>query len=180
VTETPRRYPISRPADGNDSRFTMAVTLNVAKVLEKHGFPTIENGRDWVNLQQALFDFIYAEQGQAGYPEPATRRPEPITLDRWVIGCQRKAFIPSAVYPTVLIGLCPLEHGHSGECVQIVPTPKPPALVSCALCGQPLEDDNCPDECSCETTPKQTGVPGGYGPDDVDDYDPNADYGVLG
>jgi hypothetical protein len=22
-------------------------------------------------------------------------------------------------------------------------------LVSCALCGQPLEDDNCPDACTC-------------------------------
>lgn len=24
-----------------------------------------------------------------------------------------------------------------------------PALVSCADCGQPLEDDNCPDHCTC-------------------------------
>lgn len=26
-----------------------------------------------------------------------------------------------------------------------------PSLVSCARCGQPLRDDNCPDECDCVT-----------------------------
>ena len=25
-------------------------------------------------------------------------------------------------------------------------------LVGCAHCGQPLRDDNCPDECGCEPT----------------------------
>lgn len=27
---------------------------------------------------------------------------------------------------------------------------QPPPLVSCALCGQPLKDANCPDECHCQ------------------------------
>lgn len=33
------------------------------------------------------------------------------------------------------------------------PVPDAQRLVSCALCGQPLEDDNCPAECPCDAPP---------------------------
>jgi hypothetical protein len=50
-------YPMPAPAD--DARFTVGLTLNVGKVLAKHGFPPIESAADYVRLQQALFEFLY-------------------------------------------------------------------------------------------------------------------------
>jgi hypothetical protein len=38
-----------------------------------------------------------------------------------------------------------LRAGRTGRAAE--PAPEP--LVSCARCGQPLTDDNCPDECPC-------------------------------
>jgi hypothetical protein len=49
-----------RPAD--DPRFTFGVTIDVARVLAKHGYPVdAGNGRDHVDLQQALFRFLYKD-----------------------------------------------------------------------------------------------------------------------
>lgn len=33
----------------------------------------------------------------------------------------------------------------------------PNPLIACALCGQPLADDNCPDDCPCATAPYSSG-----------------------
>ena len=52
-------YPIPRPESGNDSRFTLGMILNVGKVLAEAGYPAIQDGGDYVRLQQALFKFIY-------------------------------------------------------------------------------------------------------------------------
>jgi hypothetical protein len=47
-----------RPAD--DPRFTFRVTLDVAGVLAKHGYPIEAGaGKDLVELQQALFSYLY-------------------------------------------------------------------------------------------------------------------------
>lgn len=53
-----RAYPLPRPDD--DARFTLGLTLDVAKVLEEHGYPPVVAGADFVELQSALFRFIYA------------------------------------------------------------------------------------------------------------------------
>jgi hypothetical protein len=54
-------YPIGRPADGADARFTLGLTLDVAAVLTRHGYPPIITGADLLRLQQALFTLIYQE-----------------------------------------------------------------------------------------------------------------------
>jgi hypothetical protein len=54
-------YPIGRPADGDDARFTIGLTLDVAAVLARHGYPPFTTGTDLLRLQQALFTLIYQE-----------------------------------------------------------------------------------------------------------------------
>jgi hypothetical protein len=51
-----RVYPLSRPED--DPRFTFGLMVDVRDVLEKHGYPAA-TGDDLVELQQALFGFLY-------------------------------------------------------------------------------------------------------------------------
>jgi hypothetical protein len=53
-----RQYPI-RPRPDEDSRFTFGFALDVAKVLKEHGYPAVTSGRDFLELQQALFGFLY-------------------------------------------------------------------------------------------------------------------------
>lgn len=53
-----RQYPIS-PAPADDPRFTFGLAKDVADVLEAHGYPKITAGLDFVELQQALFRFLY-------------------------------------------------------------------------------------------------------------------------
>ena len=53
-----RQYPI-RPRPDEDPRFTIGLALDVAKVLHQHGYPQISGGRDFLELQQALFGFLY-------------------------------------------------------------------------------------------------------------------------
>ena len=52
-----RVYPMPAPED--DPRFTIGLVLDVAKVLEQHGYPPVRAGLDIVDLQQALFRFLY-------------------------------------------------------------------------------------------------------------------------
>ena len=59
---SPHAYPISRPADSTDSRFTIGLTLDVAAVLHRHGYPPITTGADLLRVQQALFTLIYQEK----------------------------------------------------------------------------------------------------------------------
>lgn len=54
---TDRNFPIAPPPDV-DPRFTFELTLDVASVLQNQGYPTI-TGVDFVDLQQALFQFLY-------------------------------------------------------------------------------------------------------------------------
>lgn len=53
-----RQYPIN-PAPDDDPRFTRGLALDVAKALQEHGYPEISNGLDFVDLQQALYRFLY-------------------------------------------------------------------------------------------------------------------------
>lgn len=53
-----RAYPI-RPLPDEDPRFTFGLVRDVAEVLERHGYPPVVNGLDHVDLQQALFRFLY-------------------------------------------------------------------------------------------------------------------------
>jgi hypothetical protein len=52
-------YPIPRPRTGSDARFTLGLTLDVADVLARHGYPPLASGADLLRLQQALFTTIY-------------------------------------------------------------------------------------------------------------------------
>ena len=56
-------YPIV-PQPEADPRFTLVLVLDVAKVLEKHGYPAFTSGNveDIIELQQALYQFIYRER----------------------------------------------------------------------------------------------------------------------
>lgn len=53
-----RAYPIA-PAPDGDPRFTTGLLLDVAELLEAHGYPPVTDGRDLVDLQQALYRFLY-------------------------------------------------------------------------------------------------------------------------
>lgn len=55
---TGRAFPI-RPLPDDDARFTFGLTSDVAKVLQEHGYPPVTNGRDLLELQQALYRFLY-------------------------------------------------------------------------------------------------------------------------
>lgn len=55
-----RNYPLPRPAD--DPRFTFGLVVDVAKALTDRGYPQ-PTGRDLVELNQALFRFLYAAGG---------------------------------------------------------------------------------------------------------------------
>lgn len=59
-----RAYPMPAPED--DPRFTFGLMLEVARVLEEHGYPKITNGLDLVELQGALWRFLYKlpDQGE--------------------------------------------------------------------------------------------------------------------
>jgi hypothetical protein len=52
-------FPVPAPAD--DSRFTFGLLLELAKVIEQHGYPPIAAGADLVRLQQSVFGFLYAQ-----------------------------------------------------------------------------------------------------------------------
>jgi len=55
-----RAYPI-RPRPQNDPRFTRGLASDVAAVLVRHGYPDPRaTGPDFLDLQQALFGFLYA------------------------------------------------------------------------------------------------------------------------
>jgi hypothetical protein len=57
----PPRYPIARPSNGSDARFTIGLALDVAAVLARHDYPPLHTGADLTRLQQALFNLIYQE-----------------------------------------------------------------------------------------------------------------------
>lgn len=57
-----RAYPLPRPKE--DPRFTNGLAFDVAKVLAEHGYPKITEGRDLIELQAALFGFLYAKEAQ--------------------------------------------------------------------------------------------------------------------
>ena len=55
-------YPIPRPRAGEDPRFTLGLTLDVAEVLTRHGYPPVATGTDLIHWQQALFAAIYRKE----------------------------------------------------------------------------------------------------------------------
>ncbi len=61
-TDLPRDYPLPKPED--DDRFTFGLAADVADVLERHGYPKIQAGRDLMELQLALFGFLYEKPEQ--------------------------------------------------------------------------------------------------------------------
>jgi hypothetical protein len=52
-------YPLPRPTNGADTRFSLGPALDVAAVLTRHGYPAITTGSDLIRLQQALHSLIY-------------------------------------------------------------------------------------------------------------------------
>lgn len=54
-----QNYPLTRPAD--DKRFNFGVMCRVAAVLTEAGYPQL-SGRDMVDLQSALFRFLYEDK----------------------------------------------------------------------------------------------------------------------
>jgi hypothetical protein len=61
-TKAARAYPLPRPAD--DPRFNLGLTADLIEVLAQHGYPKITEGADIVELQMALFGFLYAKEEQ--------------------------------------------------------------------------------------------------------------------
>jgi hypothetical protein len=79
-----RLYPI-RPLPEADSRFTLSLAFDVADVLKDHGFPELAAGLDFVDLQQALYGFLYGdrprtsviEQGEKDTAQRGESTPQP-------------------------------------------------------------------------------------------------------
>jgi hypothetical protein len=55
-----RIYPLPQPDD--DPRFTLGLTFDVARALAGHGYPMVTSGPDLIELQQALFGFLYGDR----------------------------------------------------------------------------------------------------------------------
>lgn len=51
-------YPLPRPADDHDPRFTYGLVSDIADVLTAHGYPHPAD-TDWADLMLALLRFIY-------------------------------------------------------------------------------------------------------------------------
>ena len=51
-------YPLPRPDDDEDERYTYGLLLDIARLIEQHGYPPIQ-GEDMVELSLALFRFLY-------------------------------------------------------------------------------------------------------------------------
>ncbi|MFF4751770.1 DUF6284 family protein [Streptomyces sp. NPDC002514] len=62
VTARARRYPLPPPAAGDDPRFSFGLLVDVTKVLEEHAYPPVTAGRDLLELQLALFRYLYAAE----------------------------------------------------------------------------------------------------------------------
>lgn len=58
----PRIYPLPQPDD--DPRFTMGLLIDLVDVLVAHGYPKPTSGGDLVELQQAIFRFLYDTAGE--------------------------------------------------------------------------------------------------------------------
>jgi hypothetical protein len=54
-----RNFPLPRPED--DPRFTFGLTLDIAQRITGQGYPEL-TGHDFVQLQQALFGFLYTDR----------------------------------------------------------------------------------------------------------------------
>lgn len=65
-------YPLPRPPEGDDHRFTFGLMLDVGDVLAKHGYPKVA-GRDAVALMRRLFDFIYEEPAEDPLDDSTTK-----------------------------------------------------------------------------------------------------------
>jgi hypothetical protein len=74
VTPAPA-YPLPRPANNADTRFSLGLALDVATVLTRHGYPALTAGADLIRLQQALFDVIYQHNNVSDQP---LDKPSPI------------------------------------------------------------------------------------------------------
>ena len=62
-------YPLGHVRAGADPRFTVGLITAVAEVLSAHGYPDLirsMSGRDFANLRQAVFRFLYGLDEEAG------------------------------------------------------------------------------------------------------------------
>lgn len=62
MADQERAYPLVL-AD-SDRRLSFGLLHDVAVVLADHGYPPVAAGGDWVELQQALFGFLYRSEGE--------------------------------------------------------------------------------------------------------------------
>jgi hypothetical protein len=56
-------YPLPRPADDHDPRFTYGLVFDLADVLVAHGYPRPDH-TDCADLMLALFRFLYQPNPQ--------------------------------------------------------------------------------------------------------------------
>lgn len=56
-----RSYPVAPESGDTDSRFTYGLALDVAEVIEAHGYPKVEFGHDLLELRISLYRFLYKD-----------------------------------------------------------------------------------------------------------------------
>jgi hypothetical protein len=137
-----RTYPL--PAPESDPRFTFGLTYRVAKALEAAGYPLID-GVDFIELQQALYRFLYEVPVLSGEELAAVRadleaaRAEEKTPSGVCLTCGH-CFLPGEVP----------EDGVCGGCLLARAIAERVELCDHEACPQPgmVKTDNglfCPD-----------------------------------
>ncbi|RFU82884.1 hypothetical protein DY218_30575 [Streptomyces triticagri] len=56
---TSKAYPVTPEGGDDDPRFTFGLLHDVRMAIQSHDYPEISNGLDLVDLQMALFGFLY-------------------------------------------------------------------------------------------------------------------------
>jgi hypothetical protein len=149
-------YPLSRPANGADTRFSLGLALDVAAVLTRHGYPALTAGEDLIRLQQALFDLIYRQPDPtcSSMTPPTPSRDDPATMTCPV--CQT-SFTPNArqQYCSTPCRKTAFRrrHQHPPTTV-VVPTARPQRQITiyeCASCGERLLGEQRCHQCSSFT-----------------------------
>ena len=61
TTADGQSYPVAPESGDTDSRFTTGLALDVAEVIEAHGYPKFTSGRDLLELRISLYRFLYKD-----------------------------------------------------------------------------------------------------------------------
>jgi hypothetical protein len=137
-------YPLPRPANGDDTRFSLGLALDIAAVLTRHAYPARTAGEDLTGLQQAPFGLIHQQSNPtcpSTIPPQSPSRDDPATMTCPV--CQT-SFTPNGrrQYCSTPCRKTAFRRRHQDPPTTVViPTARPRRQITvyeCPDCGQRL------------------------------------------